>query len=139
MSKSPLSSPIGTDNPGVLDSLLQSISGIKPTPPDEHADANRRPKDWPKKLWVVDLGEGRYGCLVHPPFSASQTEGLACFRFKKNAVRFLHVVKDSVIGVHKFVELSFEDAVKIVHSRPPSVTTLMLADNPSEPVIHPVR
>lgn len=141
MSQTASHSKIGTENPGVMDSLIQTISEITPTPEQKHEDALHGPNGWPKKLWIIDLGNGLHGVIRHPPYGgkAVAVEGLAVFKYKANAQKFVHLVKDNAMSGHKFVKMTFEDAVKLVHTKPPIVTTLMLADEPTKPKIYQVK
>lgn len=138
--KTPLSSPIGTTNPtGLMDSIVRQLSEITPVPEDEHKKGI--PTGWPKKVWVIEFANGTHGCMAFPAYSTKgcQTNGIAAFKLKDNAKRHLHIFKSDAMLGHKFVQVTFEDAVKIVTSKPPDITALFLADQPERPKIYQVR
>ncbi|HLO97754.1 MAG TPA: hypothetical protein VK171_04085 [Fimbriimonas sp.] len=88
--------------------------------------------EFPDQLYVLHhTSTRRYGCYCH-----QNVHGLACFSTETGAAKFGQFIELSGLQI---VELSFEEAREIAKDRPMPVTSLMLLDNMSDPMIHYVR
>lgn len=89
-------------------------------------------QEFPEELFVLHhTSTRRYGCYCH-----QNVHGLACFSSQEGAARFGQFIELAGLQI---VELSFDEAREVAKDRPMPVTSLMLLDNMSDPMIHFVR
>jgi hypothetical protein len=89
-------------------------------------------ESFPDHLFVLHHpASDRYGC-----FQYEGVIGLACFSQEKDAANFGSLIQ--LDGLTVF-EVSFDEARDIAKARPLPVTSIMLLDEISRPLIHYVR
>lgn len=89
-------------------------------------------ESFPGLLFVLHHpSSDRYGC-----FQYEGVIGLACFSQEKDAASFGSLIQLDGLTV---AEVSFDEARDIAKARPLPVTSIMLLDEISRPLIHYVR
>ncbi len=73
----------------------------------------------------------RYGCYCH-----QGVHGLACFSKQQGAYDFGKSIDLDGLSI---MQLSFDEAREVAKERPMPVTSMMLLDDLSNPIIHYVR
>lgn len=100
------------------------------------------PPGWPRKVWVVQFSNGTHGVLDIPigeGLHADRVHGLACYKKKENAHKYIFQVKNVPLEGHKFVQLTFEEARKLAKTKPMPIVAMIRADNPVKPEVFFVK